>query len=402
MDFGLNDFTISFWMKAGTSNLGATGVFSSPMGTGGWHDTSYFQDYGGGSGGRLYPSGATGSVGIEEAAWSVDNIWRHVAIVRKNTVTRIFRDGVITATNTSFSTNSFNWAYHSNFYIGGGAPTSTSYPFAGAIDDFVVVDEAVWDEGFDPPTSYLDAFLFGRKMIYVVQSSQNAYVVSGGVFAKVADDWADEDDAGKIALFDVADVNAEAALTDLATLGGPFKVLTMVATASQRSPVVLTALPPAKTILPEGLISAAAFEAVNSVTFTGAFAGDSGGFVKFAFTTDNETYKVWDGYAWVDMDLGDFADEGMEAAQVHNLDVTELGALLDGAEGFGTAIYISQEAADEVLHVDEMTINADMKGNWAAAVHGADFAYGFYGADKMTVTLASAGTYKINYDKGGD
>jgi hypothetical protein len=39
-------------------------------------------------------------------------------------------------------------------------------------------------------------------------------------------------------------------------------------------------------------------------------------------------------------------------------------------------------------------------GAWEAAVHGADFTYGFSGSGQMTVSLVSAGTYKINYDKG--
>jgi hypothetical protein len=400
MNFGLNDFTISFWMKAGTTNAGATGVFASPKGTSGWHDTSYFQGYSVSTNGRLFPTGVTGTQGILDAAWSVDSIWHHVAIVRKNAVTRIFRDGVQTASDTAFSNRSFNWAYNANFYIGVGATSDPAYPFAGAIDDFVVIDEALWDTEFTPPTTYLADSITVSGTIIVSQPGE-AWSLVDGIFTKVGENWPVLTDNEKLALFAVA-AGEMPTLPDLAALNSPFTVLAQKVRNVSMPPLTLTAVPFAKTILPEGLIPTTSFEYVNSVTFTGLFTADSGGFIKFAFTTDNQNYKVWDGSAWQPLDLADFAAGGMMAQEVHALGAAAFNLLLDGAEGFGTGIYISQETVEDNLHVDEMTVSAEMKGTWEAVAHGSGFTYGFSSAGEMTVNIASAGTYKINYDKGKD
>ena len=226
-----------------------------------------------------------------------------------------------------------------------------------------------------------------------------AYALVEGEFVKIADDWSALTDEEKEALFAGVDYGSPETVDELAALG---KVSVYQYDESDAQPFALslTAIPHAKTVLPEGLISTESFETVNSIEFTGVFAADSGGFVKFVFTTDNENYKVFDGTAWQALDLLDFADEGMTESQVHALDAAAFSLLLDGAEGFGTAIYISQEALNDNLHVDALTVNADMKGSWAGAIHGQDYTYSFYSANNLTVNLTAAGTYKVNYDKG--
>jgi hypothetical protein len=230
--------------------------------------------------------------------------------------------------------------------------------------------------------------------------ANEAYALVEGEFVKIADDWAALSDEEKAALFEVVDAGTPETVGGLVALGKT-KVYQYGDSDGQPPPIALAAVPRAKTVLPEGLIPTVAFESVNGITFTGTFAADSGGFVKFAFTADNETYKVWDGAAWQPLALTDFAAGGMTAAEVHALDAAAFAALLDGAEGFGTGIYISQETVADNLNVDALTVSADMKGSWTGAVHGQEFTYSFYGAGTMAVTLAAAGTYKINYDKGG-
>jgi hypothetical protein len=234
-------------------------------------------------------------------------------------------------------------------------------------------------------------------------TTNEAYAIIDGELVKVADDWTALTDEEKIAIFDDLDEGDPGEIEDIAALGS-VRVYSY-REDEQRLNVSLKAVPPAKIILPEGLIPTGVFDAINFITFTGVFTAASGGFIKFAFTTDNETYKVYDGSAWQTMAPGDFAAEGMTETQVGALDGAAFTALSAGASGIGIGFYISQEAAEDNLRLDTLTINATLPGTWSAAVHGADFTYSFLqsaagaGSAIMSLTLTSAGTYKINYDK---
>jgi hypothetical protein len=149
-EFGTDDFTIEFWMKAGGSGGESTLV-----------TTAYPADQQGvwvgiGNSGSLYWLAGNGSwLFVEETSSpSVqDQLWHHVAYVRNGGSLRLFLDGQQVATQNiglSYSLTNTNDLLN----IGG----RTGQFFNGYIDDLRIVKGlAVYDCAFTPPTAPLSA-----------------------------------------------------------------------------------------------------------------------------------------------------------------------------------------------------------------------------------------------------
>lgn len=121
-------------------------------------------------------------------------------------------------------------------------------------------------------------------------------------------------------------------------------------------------------------------------------------------TTDNTTYYTWDKLAldWVEIDhtnLEQVQNNGIKPSEISTLTSADWDKLIKkpNVEGIGFAYYLEQGDFDDIVEVDEISLNVDMVGSWANAKVGTDYDYAYPSNKSLLVTLLSNGDYKINY-----
>lgn len=149
LEFGTKDFTISFWIKVlSYAGAGGMGVFGNIFNSYG----NFFSTSGGYT--QLCTIGVSGSIyrmtdlGLNE--------WRHVAIVRKDGVFNTYVDGKLQTSNSDHINKAFDLGASKHAILTSAYGTNIGYyPFDGYLDDFVILDYALWTEDFTLPNDYL-------------------------------------------------------------------------------------------------------------------------------------------------------------------------------------------------------------------------------------------------------
>lgn len=143
--FDSGDFTIDFWINFENSASSNMHLVEQNDGVNRWQ---FWRD---GSVWRFY---SNSGVNFEFSDSLVTGTWYHVALVRKDLVFYIFRDGNLLGTNNA--TSNLN-NMDGPLYIGKYA-TATSF-FKGHLDNIrIIKGTGLWTEAFDP-TSLSDLFL---------------------------------------------------------------------------------------------------------------------------------------------------------------------------------------------------------------------------------------------------
>ena len=267
------------------------------------------------------------------------------------------------------------------------------HPYAGMSWDYDYFNGNVYLEDIQFTRT---AVKYARNIKVFLDTSDNVWGInSTGIFDKLATNWSSKSDSDKLAL--IKAVKNFPTISDLSTIG-KFKVISM----SGDTPVTnttVTAIPKTQTVYPTKLIKTSPFEKLNSVSINATSSG--AGDIKVAVTTDLATYKVWDKVtlAWIDIPKTDVATRGMSVADVSTLTDTEWNMLVSYGVGDGIAFAYSLDitADTDKAEIDELTLNAEMRGIWNKAFHGTDYTYGYPFYDQLTVKLLTDGSYKINY-----
>ena len=233
----------------------------------------------------------------------------------------------------------------------------------------------------------------------IISSTGVAYDFAGN---ELATNWTNLTDAEKIAAINNA-VEGDP-ITTMETLG-TFNFATY--TADNITPsCVLTAVPKDQLITPSGLISLEDFDAINGVTMTASVNGNAA--LRFAVTTDRETYYVYDATEgeWTALSAATAAnilEDGMTTSEIAAVTKEAWTALVGNfgdSAGIGFAYALSMTDTTETLLVDAVVLNVDMKGSWRAAIHGDEYAYDYPNNRSMRFSLYVSGNWKINYDAG--
>ena len=260
-----------------------------------------------------------------------------------------------------------------------------------------------WDNAYFNGNVYLEdiqftrtAVKYARNIKVFLDTSDNVWGIdSTGIFDKLATNWSSKSDSDKLAL--IKAVEKFPTISDLSTIG-KFKVISMNGDTPVTNTTV-TAIPKTQTVYPTKLIKTSPFEKLNSVSINATSSG--AGDIKVAVTTDLATYKVWDKVtlAWIDIPKSDIATRGMSVADVSALTDTEWNMLVSYGVGDGIAFAYSLDitADTDKAEIDELTLNAEMRGSWNKAFHGTDYTYGYPFYDQLSVKLLKDGSYKINY-----
>ena len=182
----------------------------------------------------------------------------------------------------------------------------------------------------------------------------------GGAFSKVADDWLALSDVQKIQLF----MSADDIIPTIDNLGsiGKFKIV-LYDSQNYSSATNISAVAPDQTILPEQLISLAAFDSINSIipvqTIT-KNVQDSTVSIRYAFTNNLTDYKVYNTSTstWDTIDITNMPTLGMTLAQVTAVTKTQWASLLfvNGSDGLGISFFMSKSYVSDVVNIDSISM----------------------------------------------
>lgn len=322
----------------------------------------------------------------------VNNEWHHIAITCKNDTQLVFVDGklCLELSETVLLTSLNNMCIGSDY----SSVNLSDFHTSGVIDNFVILNKALWNNNFTPPNHYFTII----NQVYL-STTGAVYGMSNGTFQQLAPDWNALSDEEKVALFTAT--NGETPTVDELKTIGKFKVLTY----SEYNNLVectVSAVPKDQLVLPKKLINLGGYEVVHSIAVTSATT-TSNSSVKVAFTKDLTTYIAYNKKTatWQNVDISStntFSAGAMDASEVANIPEAKIAEL--GMKGFAIAYALSETNVADNCAVTALTIVADKKAPWNKAVYGTDATYRYPNSDVLEVKLLTNGSYKINYNAG--
>jgi hypothetical protein len=323
----------------------------------------------------------------------VNNEWHHIAITCKNDTQLVFVDGklCLELSETVLLTSLNNMCIGSDY----SSVNLSDFHTSGVIDNFVILNKALWNNNFTPPNHYFTII----NQVYLSTTVGAVYGMSNGTFQQLAPDWNALSDEEKVALFTAT--NGETPTIDELKTIGKFKVLTY----SEDNNLVectVSAVPKDQLVLPKKLINLGGYEIVHSIAVTSATT-TSNSSVKVAFTKDLTTYIAYnkETATWQNVDATDvntFSTNAMDASEVANIPEAKIAEL--GMKGFAIAYALAETNVADNCAVTALTIVADKKAPWNKAVYGTDATYSYPNSDVLEVKLLTDGSYKINYNAG--
>ncbi len=93
-------------------------------------------------------------------------------------------------------------------------------------------------------------------------------------------------------------------------------------------------------------------------------------------------------------------NEGISMSDVATISEMQWDTFFDadnGDKGIAIAFAMSMTDITDVAYLDNLSVTADMRGEWRKAVHGADYDYAYPNNEVLKVELSADGNYKINY-----
>ncbi len=322
----------------------------------------------------------------------VNNEWHHIAITCKNDTQLVFVDGklCLELSETVLLTSLNNMCIGSDY----SSIALSDFHTSGVIDNFVILNKALWNSNFTPPNHYFTII----NQVYL-STTGAVYGMSNGTFQQLATDWNALSNEEKVALFTAT--NGETPTVDELKTIGKFKILTY----SEYNNLVectVSAVPKDQLVLPKKLINLGGYEVVHSIAVTSATT-TSNSSVKVAFTKDLNTYIAYnkETATWQNVnatDVNTFSAGAMAASEVANIPEAKIAEL--GMKGFAIAYALSEANVADNCAVAALTIVADKKAPWNKAVYGTDATYSYPNSDVLEVKLLTNGSYKINYNAG--
>ena len=214
----------------------------------------------------------------------------------------------------------------------------------------------------------------------------------------LANGWSALTDTEKEALFIGTNYN-KPTVAELQALGGKFKIAAYgVDTTSPNT--VVKAVPNNKLFVPVNLFGGS-FSSIDSMYISANVDANSN--IKFVFTKDLADYYTFtsSGFAKISaFDADTVIREGMSMSDVASISEMQWDTFFDadkGDKGIAIAFAMSMTDITDVAYLDNLSVTADMRGEWRKAVHGTDYDYAYPNNEVLKVELSADGNYKINY-----
>lgn len=141
---------------------------------------------------------------------------------------------------------------------------------------------------------------------------------------------------------------------------------------------------------------------VNHVDYiTLGYERSEGANLRILLSTDEGTiWKTMENGEWVSinpLDLPSVATKGLTPEAFNSLTDIEWKDLMATEKRIRIGYFLSMASNQETLSVNNLTMQADINGEWEAAIHMEDYDYAYITNTKLEVEFYKDGSYKINY-----
>lgn len=160
----------------------------------------------------------------------------------------------------------------------------------------------------------------------------------------------------------------------------------------------INAVPFNQLVTPKKDIDIRSVESIDSFTLNTNLGGQ--GMVKVAVSFDKgNTWHTRKNNAWseISLEVSTMQIDGMDPTTLNAITSTEWSQLRGASETIRFAYLLSMENETDILEVQDLVSQMDMKGTWKKAVHGSHYDYEYPNNDELLVTIFEGGDYKINY-----
>lgn len=181
-------------------------------------------------------------------------------------------------------------------------------------------------------------------------------------------------------------------------LADQFEIYVQTELASSDDELSIKAIPKAVIVTPIKDISIRSVETIDSFTLNTNMNGQ--GVVKVAVSFDKgNTWHTRKNNAWseISLEVSTMQIDGMDPTTLNAITSTEWSQLRGASETIRFAYLLSKENESDILEVQDLVSQMDMKGTWKKAVHGSHYDYEYPNNDELLVTIFEGGDYKINY-----
>ena len=181
-------------------------------------------------------------------------------------------------------------------------------------------------------------------------------------------------------------------------LADQFEIYVQTELSSYDDELSIKAIPKAVIVTPTKDISIRSVETIDSFTLNANIGGQ--GVVKVAVSFDRgNTWHTRKNNAWseISLEVSTMQIDGMDPTTLNAITSTEWSQLRGASETIRFAYLLSMENETDILEVQDLVSQMDMKGTWKKAVHGSHYDYEYPNNDELLVTIFEGGDYKINY-----
>lgn len=181
-------------------------------------------------------------------------------------------------------------------------------------------------------------------------------------------------------------------------LADQFEIYVQTELSSYDDELSIKAIPKAVIVTPTKDISIRSVETIDSFTLNANIDGQ--GVVKVAVSFDRgNTWHTRKNNAWseISLEVSTMQIDGMDPTTLNAITSTEWSQLRGASETIRFAYLLSKENESDILEVQDLVSQMDMKGTWKKAVHGSHYDYEYPNNDELLVTIFEGGDYKINY-----
>lgn len=288
------------------------------------------------------------------------------------------------------------WNWNNNF--GSWTSTTPSTSSTNRIKRGSNVGNSAWYS--DTASSVVNQYSCYRPVLEIEKLTDFKILIQEGNFIKK---WADDQ------WITIAEEPFEESLFDQVEEGLPpveafnqladrFEIYVQTELSYTEDELSIKAIPKAVIVTPTKDISIRSVETIDSFTLNINMNGQ--GVVKIAVSFDKgNTWHTRKNNAWseISLEVSTMQIDGMDPTTLNAITSTEWSQLRGASETIRFAYLLSMENETDILEVQDLVSQMDMKGTWKKAVHGSHYDYEYPNNDELLVTIFEGGDYKINY-----
>lgn len=199
---------------------------------------------------------------------------------------------------------------------------------------------------------------------------------------------------------DLSILDRQNGYSPLDELDGEFEVVVWTDQQDITGSLKVIAIPPDQIIIPTGDISLYSVESIDSFTISAVVSGLADLRIAVSFDRGVNWYtRSEDGTTWetINLDTTEMKTKGMTKDIFNAIPSDAWNELRNNSGTVRFAYFLSMEESTDILEVDALISQMDMKGSWKKAIHGTHYDYDYPDNNVLRINIYADGDYKINY-----